>query len=253
MKRLYIFLIPVLLLAACGPASSRESLTRCEDDLKAMEALKSGLRLPAGFQTENPVKSGGEFDVMEYFTVLDHLSMEPGFVLDYVYHFDGMGGYPVLYAHPSGQAPFSTEADLSAVEKTSTYLDYIQVDDTPEGYFQFVLLASMGNQFYLDWHANYNDDQFVCDKAGVREIIDGINSGGFGQPMPIASRLKASLLPDLAPAVSLNGDTAKVQVVIFTKWGGFYQRTYTIDRSAPHTILDIQEKNILPYDCGVMF
>jgi len=120
-----------------------------------MSALTGGLEFPANFQTENPVKTGSEFDVMQYFRVLDHLSMQPGYVLDYVYRYDGMGGYPVLYVRPAGQPPYATEADLAAGGDSTGYLDFVQTDDTPESYFQFVVLATMGSQFYLFWHANY--------------------------------------------------------------------------------------------------
>jgi hypothetical protein len=60
-------------------------------------------------------------------------------------------------------------------------------------------------------------------------------------------------LRDIAPIIRLAGDTAIVDVVTFTKWGGFYRYTYTISREVPHKILDIKEENILPYDCGVVF
>ena len=53
--------------------------------------------------------------------------------------------------------------------------------------------------------------------------------------------------------VNLTDDSATVQVVIFTKWGGFYRLTYEISRSFPHTILDVKEENLVPYDCGIMF
>jgi hypothetical protein len=51
----------------------------------------------------------------------------------------------------------------------------------------------------------------------------------------------------------LAGDTAEVEVVTFTKWGGFDRLTYIISREAPHQIMDIKQENILPYDCGVAF
>jgi hypothetical protein len=252
MKHLNYLLIPVLLLAACGPAPTGKTVSACGEYLKAMYALKGGLEFPANFQTENPVKTGSEFDVMQYFTVLDHLSMELGYVLDYVYHYDGMGGYPVLYAYPTGQAPYATEADLAAAGKTPNYLDYVRADDTPESYFQFVLLAIMGNQFYLNWHANYNDSQFVCDKADVGNIVASLD-GSFGQRMPLGAQVRARMLQGVEPSVVLSEQTVEVRLVTFTKWGGFYLTTYTLSRSSPHTIQDVQDKNLVPYDCGVMF
>jgi hypothetical protein len=217
-----------------------------------MSALTGGLEFPAHFQAENPVKTGDEFDVMQYFSVLDHLSLQPGYVLDFVYHYDGMGGYPVLYVRSASQPPYATEADLTASGTSTSYLDYVQTDDTPESYFQFVVLAMMGSQFYLFWHAGYNDSQIVCDKVAVNNILSSLN-GDFGYRISLASRVRALLLNDVGPSVVIGEQTVEVRFVTFTLWGGFFEQIYTLSRSMPHTIQDVQEKNLVPYECGVMF
>ena len=255
MKRLNLLLVCTMLLAACGacvPLAGGETIATCRKLVDGLAALKGGMTIPEYFLTDNPVKKGGEFDVMQYFAVLDHLSLQPGYRLDYVYHYDGMGGYPVLYAYPAGQPPFTTESDLVAGGGAKDYLDYVQVDDTPEGYFQFALLSLTGNQFYLDWHANYNDGQVVCDRAGVADIIASLD-GSFGQRMPAAAQVRAKLLSNLESSILLGHQTVEVRLVTFTKWGGFFQKTYTISRSAPYTIKSVQDKNLVPYNCGVMF
>ena len=253
MKRSNYLLVLVLLLSACEPTSNnRGVISTCRATVEAMSALTGGLEFPANFQTENPVKTGGEFDVMQYFSVLDHLSMQPGYVLDYVYHYYGMGGYPVLYARPVDQPPYPAEADLELGGDRKNYLDYIQTDDTPESYFQFVVLSMTGSQFYLFWHADYNDSQIVCDKANVTGIVGSLN-GDFGYRISLASWVRAFLLKDIDPSVNLSKQTVEVQLVTFTLWGGFFLETYTVSCSMPHTIQDTQEKNLVPYECGVMF
>jgi hypothetical protein len=252
MKRLNYLLIPVLLLAACGPAPTGETVSGCRALVESMAALTSGLKIPQYFLADNPVKQGGEFEVTHYFGVLDHLSLQPGYSLDYVYHYDGMGGYPVLYVYPAGQSPYATEADLAAAGKPPSYLDFVQADDNPESYFQFVLLAIMGNQFYLDWHANYNDSQIVCDKAAVMATVANTDHI-TGNPMGLKARVQARFLQDVEPRVTIGEQTVEVRIVTFTQWGGFYRRTYTLQRLFPHAILDVQEENLVPYDCGVMF
>jgi hypothetical protein len=253
MKETIFFLVFVLLFSACGPASDDSgTISTCRATVDALSALTGGLEFPAYFQTENPIKNGSEFDVMKYFSVLDHLSMQPDYVLDYVYHYDGMGGYPVLYVHPAGQPPYATEADLTASGGSPSYLAYVQIDNTPESYFQFVVLAMMGSQFYLYWHADYNDSQIVCDKAGVNGIVSSLG-GDFGYRISLASRIKAALLTDIGPSVNISAQTVEVRLVTFTRWGDFYLKTYTLSRSMPHTIQNVQEKNLVPYECGVMF
>jgi hypothetical protein len=259
MKKANILLVFIFLLAACrqapaqdSPAMASQTISACGENLKAMQALTGGLELPASFRTKNPVKNGGEFDVMQYFTVLDHLSMQPGYVMDYIYHYDGLGGYPRLYAHPVDQAPFVTEAELDAGGDKPNYLDFVQTDDSPEGYFQYVLLAIMGNQFYLDWHANYNDSQLICDKTAVLAAVTRTDQG-FGKPMPLTARLQAVFLQYVEP-LALKGDqTVEIRIITFSLWGGFYRQTYTLQRHFPHAILNTQKQNLVPYDCGVMF
>ena len=253
MRQSSFLLIFVLLLGACGPAPEDSgAISTCGATVDAMTALVEGLEFPANFQTKNPAKSGGEFDVMEYFSVLDHLSMQPGSVLDYVYHYDGMGGYPLLYVRPTGQPPFATEMDLPAGFDRSGYLDYVQADDTPESYFQFVVLAMMGNQFYKLFQTNYNDSEIVCDKADVRRIVSGLN-GDFGNRISLVSWVRAFLLKDISPSVNIGEESVEVRLVTFTLWGGFYLETYTLSQAMPHTIQDVQKKNLVPYECGVMF
>jgi hypothetical protein len=220
--------------------------------VEAISALTSGLEIPTNFRTPDPVKKGGEFDVMQYFSVLDHLSMQPGYVLDYVYYFDGMGGTPILYVRLSSQPPFSSEADLAALGDNPGYMDFIQTDDTPESFFQLAVLSLMGSQFYLYWHADYSESQIICAKADVSEIVTSLN-GDFGYPISIISRIRAALLKNTRPVVNMSEQTTEVRIITFTRWGGFYQQIFTISRAMPHTIVDIQKRNLVPYDCGVMF
>ena len=43
------------------------------------------------------------FDINRYFTVLTHLVLEDGYVLDYVYFAPGGDGAPYLYARREGE------------------------------------------------------------------------------------------------------------------------------------------------------
>jgi hypothetical protein len=253
MQRTAFILVILFLLSSCGPAAQADgSISTCRHTVDAISSLTSGLEFPTNFQTNNPVKKGGEFEVMQYFTVLDHLSMQKGYVLDYVYHYDGMGGRPILYVRPASQPPYITEADLAVASETPGYMDYIHVDGSPDSYFQLAVLSKMGSQFYLYWHANYSDSQIMCDKVDVTGIVNSLY-GDFGYPISPMGRIRAILLKDIAPVVNIGEQTAGVRIMSFTRWGGFYQQIFTITRSMPHTILDVQEKNLVPYDCGVMY
>jgi hypothetical protein len=111
----------------------------------------------------------------------------------------------------------------------------------------------MANQFYLFWHANYNDTEIVCNRGDVNDIISAVSSGDFGYKLDLLQQTRARAMRNIEPVVNLTVDSANVQVITFTKWGGFYRLTYSISRSFPHKIIDVKEENLVPYDCGVMF
>lgn len=56
----------------------------------------------------------GEFDVMAYFDVFTNITMQSGYILDYVVIQRGLGSNPSLYARRAGSEPFSQPAPLYA-------------------------------------------------------------------------------------------------------------------------------------------
>jgi hypothetical protein len=207
---------------------------------------------------ESPTEFGGdgdqagEFDVNEYFKVLTHISMQDGYSLDYVYQLDGLGAYPILYALPNGQAPYASLAEVPENTKLADFHEHLDVEDVEQGYFEAVVMQIMARQFYLSWHANYNDAEIVCNQGAADAIVEGLNAGDFGLEMDANQKAQVRAMTNIEPAVTLTQDSAIVEVVIFTKWGGFFRQTYTISRSFPHTI-EMNEENLVPYDCGIMF
>jgi hypothetical protein len=227
------------------------AISNCSDILSAMVDLQVG-DIP-GYLLETGRKQGGEFDVNEYFNVLTHVSMQEGFALDYVYPIADLGASPILYARAVDQAPYASTEDVPENTELPDFHDYLKVDDVEQGYFEYIVMDIMAGQFYLYWHSNYNDTQIVCNRADLNEIISSVNAGDFGYKMDLGQQARARAMTNIEPSVRLADDSAIVQAIIFTKWGGFYRLTYTISRSFPHKITDTKEDNLVPYDCGVMF
>jgi hypothetical protein len=248
-----------VLLASLGPGLACRRLppekpmktsleTLCRDSVAGMHTLTAGLKLSPDLQRMNAFK--GEFDPNRYFKVLTRLRVHEGSTLDYVYHYDGMGGYPMLYVRRLDEKPLRTAAEYRAA-KPATYLSGIEVDDAPEGYLQLAILSVMGGQYYLFWHAGYNDVRVVCGQESIDEIIRergdsdrGFNSAGWQE--------RARSIPDPAPTARLEPDRAIVGLLTFTKWGGFLRNTYSIRRSFPHEIT-VQRETVVEYRCGIVF
>lgn len=241
------------------PRTDPLQIDQLEADVEQMTSLLGMAGpVPQYLQQADAQKNGSEFDVNQYFAVLEHLSMQSGYALDYVYRFDGMGGSPVLYARPLNQVPYDSFADLDAVwqsenptaskDQYDRYLEFVQLDGTPEGFFQWVVLRTMGRQFYQYWHAGYNDVQILFNLQSLDQI----------QPMFPEEKLTAGLMEKahslpIEPQIKFQGDQVTVQVMIFTHWGGFIQETYTIASTVPHRILNQSRETLLEYNCGVSF
>lgn len=250
---LVVLTVLVFSLSCQFLTNSREGtvISNCTDPVAGISSLQA-MDIP-DYLLETGRKQGGEFDVNEYFNVLTHVSMQEGYVLDYVYPIADLGGSPILYVRPVDQAPYASMEDVPENTELPDFHDYLEVEDVEQGYFEYVVIDILASQFYLYWHANYNDTQIVCNREDVNDIISAVNAGDFGYKLDLAQQTKARAMKDIEPTVRLTDDSAIVEVITFTKWGGFYRLTYTISRSFPHTISDIKDENLVPYDCGVMF
>lgn len=246
----FSFACQTLFPAAVAPRDG-VVINNCPELLKSIRSLQT-YEVPQGLM-ETGIKQGDEFDVNEYFAVTPNLSMQEGYVLDYVFISDSLGSFPLLAARPVDQAPYKTSSDVSSESEFANYWKYMQVNDTEQGYFEYASFLRTANQFYLVWHANYNDISIVCDREAVDTIVADINDGSFGMEFDRDQMRQINALQNIEPLVKLTDTTAIVELVIFSKWGGFYRITYTISRSFPHEIIDVQEENIIPYDCGVLF
>ena len=177
-RSLTLFLPAVLLSLAGEPDSTPVQVSAAwQSTVDDLAMLQGRLETPDHSVWDGDgARTGEEFDVNEYFSVLDRLSMEEGYVLDYVYCLTNADGSPRLYARPKDQQRLATCSELDA---SANYLDRIRTDDTEEG--------------------------------------------------------------------------ATVEIVTFTNWGGFSRRTYEIDRSFPHTILDSGSHVLVEYQIGIIF
>jgi len=241
-----IALLAFLLTIACGGTST--SNADWQTPLKALLTLHATQHNAPRHLLDGEQRREEDFDPNTYFTALERLSLEPGYVLDYVYYADFLGGAPVLYARATDQPPYSSE---SALPRTlPPYLDSIHAEDSIEGFYQLALLRVLGGQFYLYWHAGYNDRQVLVTPAAITALLEA--GDGFEQAFPHDMHREAQNL-NPTPQVVLNETTVTVTLLTFTNWGGFEQYTVTFQRAFPHTRIEETIKTLVEYDCGVVF
>ena len=247
-----------MVLGCAAPFAASPLLAdRCQDTVTRISARTSHLEVPAHFRRVDARKMGGEFDPNQYFAILDHLRLPFGKTLDYFYYYDGLGGFPILYVRPMEQQPFATRNDFEAAHGVFSpealqyaYTLDLQIDDTAEGYLQFIILRIMGIQFYQYWHAAYLDHRIICSQTGLEALLAAPTARGI--PLPPDVQAKARGL-NVIPSITMEPDLVRVQLVIFTDWGGFIRRTYTINRQFPHRTTEVTRETLIEYGSGVVF
>ncbi|MBN2388811.1 MAG: hypothetical protein JXB85_17480 [Anaerolineales bacterium] len=236
----------------------------CRSSMDSLHELRDDLGLPEHYVSGDPLRGPGEFDPNSYFLVWSHLSMAEEYTLDYVYFGDELGGRPMLYARPVTQAAYETyddflggigasysgERSYDILPYAFYYLDYIRVDDTPESFFEFLSLALLGDQYYLFWHGLYHDEILLCDDSDLAYVDAAMGAFDLIFPAEVAGQVPNL---DLAPAVIVSDFEVLVRIVWFTKWGGFLEAVYIMDRQNPALLLDVQVTPLIEYNCGIYF
>jgi len=256
---------PVPTSSVNGPAAASME-NECRAAIDGIYELRKDLGLPKHFMNgEATTAQEGDFDPNSYFDVLTHLKMEPGYVLDYIYFGDSVGGKPLIYARKADAAPFKTYDELleSFGEKVTDERSYkllnhafdflykVQIDNTPESYLEYVFLAFLGDQFYLNWHAAYSDQIVLCSADSMKYVDQEME--GFGQEFPEEVAAGISII-DFTPRLLDDGNIITIRFVTFSKWGGFYENVYKIDKEkGPVDPVDVQWNHLIEYDCGIKF
>jgi hypothetical protein len=236
----------------------------CRSTIDGLAALTQGLKLPEHFTAKNDMRQPGDFDVNDYFKVFTHLKMAPGYALDYVYFGNGMGGSPILYARDINKPPFenyeaflksygdapSDQRSDNTLNHAEDYIKKIQPDGSPDSYFQFLALIRLGGQFYLSWHANYDDLKILCDASDLKTITQDLEE--FQIPLPPEILGQAAKI-DFQPVALVIGDTITLRYVAFTKWGGFYEVIYVLDKQSPTKPITVKGNLLIEYNCGIAF
>jgi len=263
-----------ILLAACtlfsnlrskGSPGTYSMKEACQPVIEGMNHLNSSEDIPQHLMQNSAYYEPGDFDPNEYFTVMDHLHMRTGETLDYLYYYSDMGGYPMVYNRSINSTPFRSETELydslSATEEDepynealyppTIYMHAVEVDQSPESYFQYIALATLGEQFYLYWHANYNDNTILCQQSDLNLISQDL-ADFLDLSLPEETLQKAAQI-DFTPTVTINANDVVVRWVEFTKWGGFLEKKVTLSKDNPIKILAGEVTTLVEYDCGVAF
>lgn len=225
---------------------------------------------PSALINAKGVKDGTEFDVNAIFQVLTHISLEEGYVLDYVYLTDGSAGGPILYVRKTDRIPFTTyedykqathdtpkpESDLSMIWLVKGVDDpatgnKIRVENSEQGFYEYALFQTLANQFYLLGGARINDKSIITGSAQIEKVLTEINQTETYQQIDDESEAAARKL-DSAPIIRMLNGNVELRLTFFSKWQGFYYTMLTIKQEYPNTVTAKNESLLVAYNCGVL-
>lgn len=245
--------------------------------VQKMKTLHDG-KIPAHLKMRDAVRIGEEFDPNSYFSVLTHLSMKPGYTLDYIYDYrKGFSGSPHLYARLISDPPLQSipEIPISLFVKRRNNddrnseplkwppvnregrelndpLPFLVADGTPDSFFQLALFNRLADQFYLYWHSNFNDTTVITSPADIERIIHQVNEKNRIGAALSDEQIEAARNIPVESCVELAVTTVDVSYCIFSKWGGFKLLKETFHRNPPHTLVDSNVLSEVNYSCGLI-
>ena len=215
-------------------------------------------------------KTSNRFDANRYFTVLRALRPDKAQVLDWVYCNNGLGGFPVLYMRKAQSKPFSDYEKFAEQTKKFPsetalpefvanedirfgYIEKIHVEDSPEGFFQFVVLMLLGDRFYLFWHELVNKTFLVCSKIGWQALLEREKKRGKPYDPPPSRFITAAEKLDFSPRIRIGTEQVEVSVTTYSPFGGLDCHCFTISRRYPHRILKQSRTDILEHHQTFVF
>ncbi len=207
------------------------------------------------FDRENanniPHPEGVGFEVNRFLKVFDKIKLKKGFTLDYTYHSGGLGGEPLIYTRKKEAPRLLPYEYIEKYSNTRPYLNDITIEINPESFFQIAVFSQIVNQFYLFWHANYNDHQFIFSFEKVDDLLKHIpedNKDNYGINRKDREELRTI---SFEPQVNIKEEGAEVRCVMFSAWIGFYYNISFI--TWPNITIKNSREIIVPFDCGINF
>ena len=214
-----------------------------QDDIDQIKKLFKSQSIPKHLQNEQPVMTGEEFDLMQVFEFLDHISMAPGNKLAYSYFYQSsFAGSPTIYVCNEDFVGTPTGSDCE-----KNFMSFVITDGSQQGYLQWILLNGMADHFYLYWHANAKDYSFIATDNALNDILAEI-SGSFN----LQQKLQAKLI-DPKPQVRIGDDNVDIRVVWYSQFEGFIETRYQLKKDFPHTIQGMKFNKLLDYNSGIIY
>lgn len=113
-----------------------------------------------------------KFDINIFLDIFDLIKLNKGYTLDYEY----LGNCPVVFTRLINPIPDEVSLNDNDIKNALGPFCFENIKDisfeqSPEGFFQFAVFSVAVHQFYLYWHALYNDTVFIYSKSQLEDNL----------------------------------------------------------------------------------
>lgn len=141
-------------------------------------------------------------------------------------------------------------SEISDHDVAHWYLKHVSTDGSDESFIELATMRIVAGQFYLFWHALYNDSTPVLTKEKAAKVLSGAPkqdhmSASFRPP-----EITASLL---CPRVERTATAVVVTLHVFSRWGGLCRQTFEFTPDFPHRISERETEIVVPYYSGIVY
>ena len=211
------------------------------------------------------------FNIAQYFSLFDKLILEEGYRLKLCYVNYGKSGFPKIFSVKDDKQIDSTSIystlfyqlndsinilneeiyfnNYSFVDSLLNPMNHLKIEDSKKGYFQFLIIYLIGDNFALFWHSNYGNNSLILSKKSLDDILKSKNNfiNLNNNQKNEAKKINPS------PKITMKKDTCYIRIINFSPWKGFESVEYGINRKFPHKVKYLSCKILVEYDCGIMF
>lgn len=203
-------------------------------------------------------RKGVENPLVPMMEVLPHLHFPEDSILDYFQEGSEWGAAPVLYVRkkdapriPDRVFSWADSSDIDIIPA----LQAVEPEFSSEGAWEMVLLAELGTQFGLFWHACYDMLRIIYD-------LDEFRGGRYVGKRDCDECRKLALSNEdwkeiaswnITPKVNMKEDRAIVHYCVFSPFGGFFMvRRTLLFRPILKLMPPVRVKKI-EYSCGIRY
>jgi hypothetical protein len=217
------------------------------------------------------------FNIKEYMSIFDQLTIENGYYPDYYYFDTFLEGEPKIVILKEGKSlendirnySLKAEANDTVMQNEIVTnlisldfynhvcfdlnpLDHLIPEQTKYGYFQLLMFNLIGENFGLAWHAGYKHIDIICTKPKLLSHFKNIKADSTFHEFCQEERFRVKSI-NPSPKIKIRNDTCFIRILVFSEWGGYIRKTYPVCIRHPYQVGMPEVEVLAEYSSDIIY